>query len=287
MKIIVTGANGQLGQCLKDSAKDHHFWKWCSRHDLDIGNIDEVRKVLFEFIPDVVINCAAYTNVANAEIEEELAIKTNVIGVRNLKEVCSEIGAKVVHISTDYVFDGSKSSSYSEQDATNPINFYGRTKLNGESFLDEDKDLIIRTSWLYSEYGRNFFMTMKMKMQDSSSEEIIKVVDDQVGSPTYARDLAQFIVRTLDEEDFMQRSGTYHYTNDGVCSWYDFAIAIRDLISPKCVVLPTKTSGFVKRPSFSKLECSKLKNDFDTELLHWHYSLKRCVYLMNTKRALN
>ena len=102
MKIIVTGANGQLGQCLKDSAKDNHFWKWCSRHDLDIGNIDDVRKVLTEFIPDVVINCAAYTNVANAEIEEELAIKTNVIGVKNLKEVCSEIGAKVIHISTDY-----------------------------------------------------------------------------------------------------------------------------------------------------------------------------------------
>lgn len=288
MKILVTGANGQLGQCLKDSVKDNnHFWHWCSRHDLDIGDIDIVRKVLKEFLPDIVINCAAYTNVANAEIEEELAIRTNVTGVKNLKLVCNEIGAKIIHISSDYVFDGSKSSAYSEDDTKNPINFYGRTKLLGESFLDKDRDLILRTSWLYSEYGHNFFMTMKNKTQNPSHVEIVEVVDDQVGSPTYARDLAQFIVRILNEENFQQRHGIYHYTNEGVCSWYDFATAIRDLVKLNAIVYPIKTSGYVKRPSFSKLDCSKLKKDFNVELLNWHYSLQRCVYFMNAKRALN
>ncbi len=291
MKIIVTGANGQLAKCLRDDVKEsnNHTWVWLDHDYLDIGNHEDVENIIKIFKPNVVINCAAYTNVTNAEDEKDLAMRCNSEGVKNLKDACSKIGCKIIHISTDYVFDGKKSSAYTEEDKENPLNAYGASKLEGESFLSLDEDVIIRTSWLYSEHGKNFLRTMLNKME---SNDDISVVDDQIGSPTYAKDLGQFIIRMINDENFDNFHGLYHYTNEGIASWYDFAVAIRDILGFNNVILPVKSSGTLKRPAFSKLDCTKLKKDFNIEIPNWQYGLRRClvrcgVKMMIIKRALD
>ncbi|MFK8268156.1 dTDP-4-dehydrorhamnose reductase [Capnocytophaga cynodegmi] len=274
--ILVTGANGQLGseiQNIQGKTKNYFF---TDASDLDITN----RQAISDFVKknniQIVVNCAAYTNVDKAEDDIQTANLINNIAVGYLAEVCKENSASLIHISTDYVFGGTKNTPYSETDPTEPLGIYGRTKLEGEKAIQNaDIDyLIIRTSWLYSlSFGHNFVKTIQRL---SSERNELKVVFDQVGTPTNARDLATFIVHII-EKDLCKKREVYHFSNEGVCSWFDFATEIVRMSGNDCLVKPCLSSEFpskVKRPSYSVLDKSKLKNDFNYTISHWKEALK-------------
>ncbi|MFJ1377331.1 dTDP-4-dehydrorhamnose reductase [Capnocytophaga canimorsus] len=274
--ILVTGANGQLGseiQNIQGKTKNYFF---TDASDLDITD----RQAISDFVKknniQIVVNCAAYTNVDKAEDDIQTANLINNIAVGYLAEVCRENNASLIHISTDYVFGGTKNTPYSETDPTEPLGIYGRTKLEGEkSIQNADIDyLIIRTSWLYSlSFGHNFVKTIQRL---SSERNELKVVFDQVGTPTNARDLAAFIVHII-EKDLYKKREVYHFSNEGVCSWFDFATEIVRMSGNDCLVKPCLSSEFpskVKRPSYSVLDKSKLKNDFNYTISHWKEALK-------------
>lgn len=274
--ILVTGANGQLGseiQNIQGKTKNYFF---TDASDLDITD----RQVISDFVKknniQIVVNCAAYTNVDKAEDDIQTANLINNIAVGYLAEVCKENNASLIHISTDYVFGGTKNTPYSEADPTEPLGIYGRTKLEGEKAIQNaDIDyLIIRTSWLYSlSFGHNFVKTIQRL---SSERNELKVVFDQVGTPTNARDLAAFIVHII-EKDLYKKREVYHFSNEGVCSWFDFATEIVRMSGNDCLVKPCLSSEFpskVKRPSYSVLDKSKLKNDFNYTISHWKEALK-------------
>lgn len=274
--ILVTGANGQLGseiQNIQGKTKNYFF---TDASDLDITD----RQAISDFVKknniQIVVNCAAYTNVDKAEDDIQTANLINNIAVGYLAEVCKENNASLIHISTDYVFGGTKNTPYSETDPTEPLGIYGRTKLEGEKAIQNaDIDyLIIRTSWLYSlSFGHNFVKTIQRL---SSERNELKVVFDQVGTPTNARDLAAFIVHII-EKDLYKRREVYHFSNEGVCSWFDFATEIVRMSGNDCLVKPCLSSEFpskVKRPSYSVLDKSKLKNDFNYTISHWKEALK-------------
>lgn len=272
---LITGSKGQLGTELSKLLPD----AICADIDvLDITDEVAVKNFVRDNNIDVIINCAAYTAVDKAETDIELATKINVDGPRNL----AKSGAKVIHISTDYVFDGTGYKPYNPDEKTNPVSVYGKTKRAGELAVIENADVavIIRTAWLYSPYGNNFVKTMR-RLGNEKSE--INVVADQIGTPTYAADLADAIVKILPQIT-SENSGVYHFTNEGVCSWYDFANEIMDLSNLKCVVNPIKSSQYptpASRPFYSVLDKDKIKQVFGINIKHWKDGLKRCISELN------
>lgn len=299
MKILVTGANGQLGQCIISEIRDR-FSEGCfygakeysdneyyltdafgdNIDNLDITNKSDIEKYIFDKGIDVILNCAAYTNVDKAEEpdEYEKVNAINVVGVRNLAEICDERDIFLINISTDFVFDGESNKPYNEDDICNPLSVYGRTKYFGENETYWcKKHMTIRTAWLYSEYGKNFFKTMLNRVNDGLDT---KVVSDQIGTPTYARDLARFIIHILTYENIEEHIGTYHFTNLGSCSWYDFASMIEMLATDDCkYITPCKTEDYkckAERPRYSVLGKDKL-SEFTFKNRPWFLALKECL----------
>ena len=276
MVVLVTGANGQLGQALQSVAQDFdgidfHF---ADSVKADITNKQNLQTLFSAIKPDFCINAAAYTAVDKSESEPEKAHAVNVIGAKNLAETCRDFDTKLIHISTDFVFDGQKQTPYLETDATNPQGVYGQTKLEGEHAIAEtfDQYFIIRTSWVYSRFGNNFMKTMLRLAAERSS---LNVVNDQIGTPTHAVDLARAIVQIIQsgKADY----GIYNFSNDGVISWYDFAREIFDLNGANIELNPIPTSAYptpAKRPKYSVLDKTKISQTFGITIRDWKESLK-------------
>lgn len=287
MNILVTGANGQLGTEMRNLAvgsKNRYIFSdvnnvpGCETLNLDITNIDAVRIVARSEKVDLIVNCAAYTNVDKAEDDISFADLLNHTAPANLAQVALEMGATLIHVSTDYVFDGCASVPYREDDPKNPQGVYGATKLKGEMAIQKSgcRYLIFRTAWLYSPYGRNFVKTIRRITSENPS---MKVVFDQVGTPTYAHDLAALIVKVIDDGMY-DRQGIYHYSNEGVISWYDFAKAICSLSGNSCDIAPCHTEEFpskASRPHYSVLDKTLVKETFGITIPHWAESLKDCI----------
>ena len=283
--ILVTGAAGQLGNEMRNLAgvtKDRYIFSdvavipGVETVRLDITDIDAVRLVCASEKVDVIVNCAAYTNVDKAESDAAMADLLNNKAAGNLAKVAAERGALLVHVSTDYVFGGDACKPYREDSPTSPLGVYGATKLLGEEAVKSSgcKYLIFRTAWLYSPYGKNFVKTM---IQLTAERDSLKVVADQVGTPTYAADLAGVIVKAVADG---RKTGVYHFTDEGVCSWYDFACAIRDLAGNKCDIAPCRSEDYpskAARPHYSVLDKTKVRRDFSLTIPHWYESLKKCV----------
>ena len=270
-KILITGSHGQLGTELSKLLPDAVLTDVSS---LDITDSNAVQRFVRENNIETIVNCAAYTAVDKAEEEPELAEKINVLGPENL----AKSGAAIIHISTDYVFDGKGYYPYEPEDETNPVSVYGKTKRAGEIAVLENADtaIIIRTAWLYSPYGKNFVKTMRTL---GETKESINVVDDQIGTPTYAADLAMAITKILPQMKQGQKE-IYHFTDEGVCSWYDFATEIMALSGLNCKVNPIPTSDYptkAVRPPYSVLSKRKIKRDFGLTIPHWKESLKKCL----------
>ena len=284
MKILITGANGQLGNEISVKKKQYPDWQFLLTDidTLDITNENDVLKYFQNNKPDFIVNCAAYTAVDKAEDDAETAEKINSLAPKMLGKYSKEFGAKIIHVSTDYVFDGLACVPYSENSKVNPQNIYGSTKLHGEiNVQKENQDsLVIRTSWLYSSFGNNFVKTM---IRLGKEKESVKVVFDQVGTPTYAADLAATVLYIIKKSEINSDTfipGIYHYSNEGVASWYDFANAIFELSDIECKISPVLSKEFpspVKRPNFSVLDKSKIRNTFDIEIPYWKDSLKVCI----------
>ena len=279
IKILVTGGNGQLAQCLKDVVINDNklYVDFQDLPALDITNKQQLESYFSNNELDYCINCAAYTAVDLAEGHSDLAFAVNSEGPKNLAEVCNKHQVKLLHISTDFVFDGKKQTPYMETDIPNPLGIYGASKWQGERNIQEAMEtyFIIRTSWLYSEYGNNFMNTM-LKLSETRDE--ISVVSDQIGSPTYAGDLAGVLVKIVLSSS--TNYGVYHYSNSGAISWYDFAVEIFKQFGKTIEVKPIKTEDYpteAKRPKYSVLEKSKLIGVFDTLIPYWRDSLKICL----------
>ena len=287
--IIVTGANGQLGNSVRQWAEKYpqYIFVYTDIDTLDICDATAVKSFVKEKGADYIINCAAYTAVDKAEDDETLCARINQEAVQNLGEAAQEVGAKVIHVSTDYVFDGTNHVPYVETDATCPASVYGRTKLAGEQVLLKvcpESSVIIRTAWLYSEFGNNFVKTM---LRLGSEREQLLVVFDQVGSPTYAGDLAAAILTVLEQAEkggFVP--GVYHFSNEGVCSWYDFAMKIMELGGKTCQVAPIESKEYpakANRPHYSVLNKAKIKTTYQVVVPHWETSLRKCIEAIKTK----
>ncbi len=281
MKILVTGSNGQLGQSFrKISVNYEHEFVFTDVEELDITNEEQIDNYLGNKDLDCLINCAAYTAVDKAENDYDLALLLNTQAPYLLAKYTKKYKIRFIHISTDYVFDGKSSTPYTPQSIPNPKSVYGNTKLQGEKkILRCNKSAnIVRTSWLYSEFGNNFVKTMIKLGQTKSS---INVVYDQIGTPTYATDLAEAIMKMLDRSSL---DSIYHFSNEGVCSWYDFAKKIMELNKLKCKVMPILSKDYptvAKRPFYSVLDKSDIKESLHIEIPHWEDSLKKCLTFLN------
>ena len=281
MNILITGANGQLGSEIKEIASEYKnfVFVYADLPDLDICDIESLNSLVTKHNIEAVINCAAYTAVDKAETDLETAERVNALGVENIIKVMQAVNGKVIQISTDYVFDGTNHTPYTEDDIVNPLGIYGNTKLNGEhKVLDADiNGIVIRTSWLYSSFGNNFVKTMLRLGEEKSS---LNVIFDQVGTPTYAGDLAKACLDILSGNEVLHSKGKlYHYSNEGVASWYDFAKAIMEFGNVDCSVHPIETKEYptpAKRPFYSILNKSKIKADFELEIPFWRDSLISC-----------
>ena len=268
-KLLITGSNGQLGseiRCLSNKYLDFEY-QFTDVATLDICSYEDIQKYFLNNKIDCIINCASYTNVDKAETEPSLAEQVNSFGVKNLVKVCSKHSIKLVHISTDYVFDGTSSRPYKESDCTNPINVYGRTKAKGEDFITKSNltYAIIRTAWLYSSFGNNFAKTISRLAQERDE---IDVVNDQIGTPTNAKNLATVVLKIIPKLN-NDNKGIYHYTGDRVMSWYDFAKEIVQANNLQCKVKPIKSKYFktiAKRPMYSVLDCEKIKHTLLTRI---------------------
>ena len=280
MVVLVTGANGQLGQSLQFIAKNYpelHF-VFCSSSDLDITNLESCQAVFLKIKPNYCINAAAYTAVDKAEREPEKANLINVIGPKNLAVVCKEFSSVLLHISTDFVFDGSKNIPYNETDIPNPTGVYGQTKLDGEKAIQAvfENYYIIRTSWVYSQFGNNFMKTM---LRLASERDSISVVNDQIGTPTNAVDLAEALIQIIltdNRQPTTANFGVYNFSNEGQCSWYDFAKEIFKINNIKIDIKPIPTSSFptpAKRPKYSVLDKTKIKSIFGVVINKWEEAL--------------
>ena len=281
MNILVTGANGQLGREMQRlSAVSPNNYLFTDVAELDITDAGAVRQAVGQNAVEVIVNCAGYTNVERAEEDEAAAERLNCEAVKNLAEAAAAAGATLIHVSTDYVFDGTAHRPYAEEAATSPLGAYGRTKLAGEKAVEASgcKYLIFRTAWLYSEYGNNFLKTM---LRLTGEKEHMNVVFDQVGTPTYAGDLAMTIFSIIEGGYFAGNEGLYHFTNEGVCSWYDFAVEIAAAVGHgKCRIMPCHTSEFptkAARPAYSVLDKTKVKTTFGVEIPHWRESMLYCL----------
>ena len=278
-KILVTGSNGQLGQCLKQQLQntDDVSCYFTTREDLDITNNDVIQRFFGEHNFDYCINTAAYTNVEKAESEQKEAFLINAEGAYNLAKACKKYTVVLLHISTDYVFDGMAKTPYQEQNPTNPLNVYGASKLKGEQHIVDtwNKHFIIRTSWLYSQYGQNFLNSM---LQFAKQKKALTITTQQKGTPTNANDLAQMLVTIIKTGN--ARYGVYHFSNQGEATWYDFAKAIFKATGEIDTVNLAKTehyATFAKRPSYSVLNCNKLKDTLGITYRNWEDSLKQII----------
>ena len=283
MVVLVTGANGQLGQAIQFIAPNYPSVKFifCDSKTLNITNKMDCKDVFYKTKPDFCINAAAYTAVDKAESEPEKAELINVIGAKNIAETCKEFNTKLIHISTDFVFDGSKNAPYNETDLPNPKGVYGQTKLNGETAIQEvfDAYFIIRTSWVYSQFGNNFMKTM---LRLASERTSLSVVNDQIGTPTNAVDLAECLVTIITEHSKRntEHYGVYNFSNEGQCSWFDFAKKIFELKKISINLLPIPSISFptpAERPKYSVLDKSKIKRVFGVEVRDWAESLKSII----------
>jgi len=280
MKVLVTGARGQLAQTIVDlySKKETEIeFTFVGRKDLDITDFNEVATFFKEKAFNYCINAAAYTHVDKAEDDEETANNVNALAVKNLALACNKHDIILIHISTDFVFDGNSTIPYKETDTTNPIGVYGETKRKGEEFISRtlDKYYIIRTSWLYSNFGKNFVKTM-LKLATDKNE--ISVVNDQKGTPTNANDLAQVIIKIIKSNK--KAYGLYHYSNLGEATWYGFAKEIFELTNTKAKLIPTTSNAFItkaKRPKYSVLDKTKISATFDLKILNWKESLEKSL----------
>lgn len=285
--ILVTGSNGQLGNEIKElsSAYPYTFFFTC-KDDLDIFHAQDVEAFIQQNAINAIINCAAYTAVDKAESDADNADKINHIAIKTLAELSKRYALKLIHISTDYVFDGTHHKPYRESDITNPQSVYGRTKLLGEQALlhvNPKNSLIIRTSWVYSSYGANFVKTM---LRLGREKESLGVIYDQVGTPTYAKDLAKVILDILPN---IQNSTVeiHHYSNEGALSWYDFAKEIMKMAKLSCKINPIETSQYptpAKRPHYSLLNKSKIKNKYNLDIPYWKDSLDACLRKLGERK---
>ena len=286
--ILVTGANGQLGREIQELSFTYHdnTFTFTDRTQLDITSKEAIKTIVEKESIDVIINCAAYTAVDKAEADEENADKINHQATKNLAEIAKEKNLKLIHISTDYVFDGKNYKPYEEDDQTNPNSIYGKTKLSGEQSIQEisPKDTImIRTSWVYSSYGANFVKTM---LNLGKTKEKLTVINDQVGTPTYAKDLAKAILDIIPQID-NDKPEIYHYSNEGVLSWYDFAKEIMKMAKLPCKIDPIATKDYptpATRPHFSLLNKAKIKQRYQVKVPFWKDSLYECLVKMGEKR---
>ena len=286
-KILVTGSNGQLGNELRllSVFLPTHEFLFHDVETLDISNENALSNFFRANKPDFLINCAAYTAVDKAESDSDKAFLINSKAVENLAKVSTEFNTKIIHVSTDYVFDGIKGIPYIETDLPNPISVYGKSKLAGESFLISNPNaIIVRTAWLYSSFGANFMKTM-IRLGKEKNE--IRVVADQIGTPTYAGDLAKAIIQILKlslEKESAFVPGIYHFANEGACSWYDFASEIMEQSGLSCKIIPIETYEYpspAKRPIYSVFNKNKIKKTFAIEIPWWKEGLKNCLALMN------
>ena len=282
MKVLITGSNGQLGSEILQLVDKHEQFEFIFKDlpDLDISNETSVNNFILGNNINTVVNCAAYTAVDSAEDNIETANRVNTIGVYNLVNALEKVNGKLIHISTDYVFDGNQSFPYKETDSVSPIGVYGKTKRDGELFVINSSidSILIRTSWLYSSYGNNFVKTM---LRLGSEKDSLNVISDQIGSPTYARDLAKTCFEILSSTGRIDEKGkVYHYSNEGVASWYDFAVSIMELAGSNCEIKAIQTKDYptrAKRPNYSVLNKTKIKEDFKIKIPHWRMSLIDCI----------
>ena len=289
MKILVIGKNGQLGKSInkalnKSEPSNEYFF--AGREDLDLSQKNNISNYFLSNSFDLIVNCAAYTNVNKAEEEIIFANQINNLAVAQLSLIAKKYNSKLIHISTDYVFDGKNDKKYTENDQVNPINVYGKTKLAGEQAILEEMlsdAIIIRTSWLYSEFGNNFLSTM---LKLGREREELNVISDQIGSPTYATDLANVILHIINSNNFFSKSHDtqiYHFSSNGNCSWYEFAEEIFRLAKIKCKINPISSDEYLmaaERPKNSVIDNSKIVNDFQIDSLEWKDSLKKCFLLL-------
>ncbi|MEZ4854342.1 dTDP-4-dehydrorhamnose reductase [Flavobacterium sp.] len=285
MVVLVTGANGQLGQSLQFVANQYSEidFVFCSSSELEITNFTNCESIFLKYQPDFCINAAAYTAVDKAESEQEKAASVNASGAQNLAEVCKTHNTILLHVSTDFVFDGNATKPILENEIPNPTSIYGLTKLRGEQIIQAtwEKHFIIRTSWVYSQFGANFMKTM---LRLSSEKDSLSVVNDQIGTPTYAVDLANALIKIIDSchAEFISASnyGIYNFSNEGQCSWYEFA---KEIFAQKNITIdlkPIPSSQFptpAKRPAYSVLDKSKIKATFDIAINDWKTSLANCL----------
>lgn len=281
MNILVTGANGQLGSEMQRlGAVSPNNYIFTDVAELDITDANAVVSAVKDNAIEIIINCAAYTNVDKAESDEATAELINATAVANLAAAMKEVGGTLFHVSTDYVFGLDGNTPRSEEMPVSPLGVYGRTKLNGELAIEASgcKALIFRTAWLYSEYGNNFLKTM---LRLTAEREQLNVVFDQVGTPTYAGDLALAIFSIIEAGVYPGNEGIYHFSNEGVCSWYDFAVEIAAAAgNTNCRINPCHSSEFpspVTRPPYSVLDKTKIKNTFDIDIPHWRESMEYCI----------
>lgn len=281
LNILITGANGQLGNEMRKlgtASADNYIYTDVA--ELDITDADAVDRFIVMNDINVIVNCAAYTNVEKAEDDEATANKINHLATKNLAQTAKKYGATLIHVSTDYVFDGSKNTPYTENEQTSPLGVYGRTKLAGETAIKDSgcKYIIIRTAWLYSEFGNNFVKTM---LRLTRERESINVVADQIGSPTYAGDLGSAIFNIIEHRKFEGNEGTYHFTNEGVCSWYDLAHETAYIAgNTGCSINPCHTWDYptkAERPNYSVLDKNKFKATFGFDIPYWRESLEKCI----------
>ena len=283
--ILVTGANGQLGQSLqmlKDTAGKNIEWLFCGRNELDITDNEAVTNYFEKNKIDVLFNCAAYTQVDKAENDEVAAYQVNAKACKYLAEACHKNNTLFVHISTDFVFDGTKGTPYKPSDETQALGVYGKSKLKGEQYVQAiaKRYVIIRTAWVYSPFLHNFVKTMR-RLGNARAE--IGVVYDQIGSPTYAIDLAAAMIKMEEQIDEKQISKIYHFSNQGIISWFDFATNIMKLSNLHCKVKPIESHEYptpARRPSYSVLWTRDIQNDFDVNVPYWIDSLKKCIQIL-------
>lgn len=287
LNILVTGSNGQVGSEIRElSSLYENNYFFTGRDTLDISNYDDIDKFVAENNINIIINCAAYTAVDKAETDEIKAETVNHLAVKYLAEISKKQSIKLIHISTDYVFDGKSYKPYTEEDIVSPNSIYGKTKLNGEKAMIEvspDNSIIIRTSWVYSSFGNNFVKTM---LRLGKEKDELGVIYDQVGTPTYARDLAKTILDILPNIK-NNKVEIYNYSNEGVLSWYDFAKEIMKMTKLNCLINPIETKDYptpAKRPHYSLLNKSKIKQEFDISIPYWKDSLNTCLKVMGVRK---
>lgn len=288
MRILVTGSNGQLGSEMValQTPETHHQWFNLDINELDITDKNAVEQFVVNNKIDGIINCAAYTNVDKAEEDVALCYKVNRDAPQYLAQAIEKVGGFIIHISTDYVFDGTNNIPYTEQDKPNPVTIYGKSKIEGEQYVCESckQHIIIRTAWVYSSYGKNFVKTMIKLGEEKPS---LGVIFDQIGSPTYARDLAKTIITIVNQGII---PGIYNFSNEGVISWFDFTKHIYQLANiTSCKVAPIHTADYptlAQRPHFSVLDKTKIKNTYNIEIPYWRDSLEECIQLLEQQKKI-